>query len=274
MQVNKFNSYFQDSNTLNTDCVKELEVLVDKYPYFQPAWMLLAKAKYRSNDSTYQNVLANTAARVFCREQLYNFIYEPFEDNQVALISKKVEPKQVSEVSEVEKIEPKPEVEKKLEVAHKPKLPKPILKENGEEVQSKEDLQSIVKERLLAIESDKEKQELEKTKLKQNELGSSKSPVSSIKKARKKDDIIESFIKHNPGINRPKDDEYTEEIEFAKRGLEEHFDFVSETLADIYIKQGHQSKAVKIYKQLILKYPEKSSYFAAQIKKIESQSIK
>ena len=39
-------------------------------------------------------------------------------------------------------------------------------------------------------------------------------------------------------------------------------------LIEIYYKQDNAQKAVKIYKQLILKVPEKKRYFAARIKEI------
>jgi TolA-binding protein len=43
----------------------------------------------------------------------------------------------------------------------------------------------------------------------------------------------------------------------------------TETLADIYATQGHKDKAIEIYEQLILKYPEKHIYFAAQIERLK-----
>jgi len=46
-------------------------------------------------------------------------------------------------------------------------------------------------------------------------------------------------------------------------------DIVTETLAKIYIKQGHYKKALKAYQILKLKYPEKSSFFAGRISEIK-----
>ena len=46
-------------------------------------------------------------------------------------------------------------------------------------------------------------------------------------------------------------------------------DFVTETLASIYAQQGYYKKAVQIFEKLSLKYPEKSTYFAAQIEKVK-----
>jgi len=250
---------FSDANALNDLCVKELESVVAKTPYFQAAWMLLAKAKSKSGGDDYKNVLSRTAARVYNREQLFDFIY--LQNVEVAKVEEKPAPTSKKEIPKPivksrAKVSPKTEIKS----AEKVILPKPMVKESGEEVKSKEDLRSIVKERLAAIDKEKEPAEAKPAEKKFEEVKDS---------SKSKHEIIETFIKHNPSINKPKDAAYKEEIEVAARSLDDKYDFISETLAEINLKQGHAKKAIKIYEKLSLKYPEKSSYFAAQIKKIK-----
>ena len=59
--------------------------------------------------------------------------------------------------------------------------------------------------------------------------------------------------------------------EMAKKSLEQDWDMVTETLADILVNQGKYERALKIYEQLRLKYPKKSSYFATKIEEIQKR---
>jgi len=275
MQKNDFYKCIVDSKALNAACVNQLESLVAEAPYFQLAWMLLAKAKNNTLSSDYHKVLGQTAARVFNREQLFDFIYaQEYENEKPAVESKKVyvnstkteataSNKEGSKKQIIDKPKTKTLVAKKhsLKEVAKPQAPKPIIKKSGEEVRSKEDLRAVVKERLAEIEKEKAVKEKKENQL-EKQGKSSPSKKSNL-------DIIESFIKQNPVINKPKDAEYKEELAVAKKSLDDKLDFVSETLAEINLKQGHAEKAIKIYEKLSLKYPEKSSYFAAQIKKVK-----
>ena len=48
-------------------------------------------------------------------------------------------------------------------------------------------------------------------------------------------------------------------------------DYMTETLAELYVKQFKYKEALKAYKVLCLKYPEKISLFADQIKTIKNK---
>ena len=56
--------------------------------------------------------------------------------------------------------------------------------------------------------------------------------------------------------------------EWASKGLEYDPSLVTETMAKLYASQGQIGRARKAFKMLALKYPEKSVYFASQLKKL------
>ncbi len=82
-------------------------------------------------------------------------------------------------------------------------------------------------------------------------------------------DLIASFINGEPGPIRA-DQETTLKGDVSLASIREHDGFITDTLAQIYVKQGLFAKAIYAYEKLSLKYPEKSAYFAAQIEKIRN----
>lgn len=56
--------------------------------------------------------------------------------------------------------------------------------------------------------------------------------------------------------------------EKANKSVTKTHTIISEPLADILANQGHLDDAKKMYEQLMMKYPEKSSYFATKINQL------
>ncbi len=86
------------------------------------------------------------------------------------------------------------------------------------------------------------------------------------------DQLVDQFLSNLPNISpsRPKEEQASPEIvSKAKASVAESQEFVSETLARLHLRQGNKAEAVRMYRLLGLRFPEKSDYFAAQIEIIQ-----
>lgn len=255
MNKEKFISFMQKPDSLNKQSMDELAYLINEFPYCQSAHILLSLSQLKENSILFESSLKTTAIYASNRRVLKKHIDRLSIDSKSSLLHDEgLAEKEKTTKTESENKENKEEIKKP------DKTSEPIIElEPAEKIKSRSlaDLKKIVEKRIREIEREKK----EKTK----------NTVKPKGDANKGNDLIDKFIKDQPVISRNQVDFYNAHKEAASSIVDQD-NIVSETLASIYIDQKHFGKAINIYQKLSLKYPKKSSYFAALIKKAKKEN--
>jgi predicted Zn-dependent protease len=83
-------------------------------------------------------------------------------------------------------------------------------------------------------------------------------------------DLIDTFIEETKGKQRLEMPEMEDENEFVSPDFsDEEEEIYTESMVNIYIKQGRYKQALEILRKISLNNPKKSSNFAAQINLLE-----
>ena len=208
--------------------IADMRISLQAFPYFTSMQLLYAKGLYNTDSISYNSQLRKAAAYVGNRKLLFKLITENVK------VAEEIIEKPTAE-KEMVKIEQKPETatpEKELEIG------KP-LQFNENETHSFAEW--------LALTNAK--------KIDRN-------------KGVKENNLIDKFIDTQPSISNLKREEFFSPAKSAEESLIENDEIVTETLARVYLEQEHFDKAISAYEKLSLKYPQKNSFFANQIKLI------
>jgi len=251
-------------DAINERYAKTLDTVLTIFPYFQSARVLKLKHLYNQDSFNYNYALKVAAAYTADRSVLFDFITsDSFVSVQKGLYEKKLEELMNMHVVESEHIiveasypivdpleqsirtsikEATPNEEQKI--TEKLAIGKPLEFSKNEKHSFQEWLQlsrlkPIIRvENVLIIDDDK----------------------------KKKLAIIDRFIENNPKITPIAKDATVQVIATV---ADDTPYLMTETLARVYLEQKKYSKAIQAYEILILKYPEKSSFFADRISDIK-----
>lgn len=236
MTIPEFLRHIKHPEALEAEDTAKLKDLVSRFPYCTSSQILLAYRLFRENDLDFPNQLKKVAAYASSRKKLKQLFNE-------------------FQFSREKNVEPVESIDSPVQVS-------PVMDENIE-MTYEEHLLDIIRRRLEEIKLEREKETANEQNIAINESTESVTGVLS------RNDLVEKFIHDNPRISPPKATFFNPSEKAVKSNLDDD-EIVSETLAYLFYKQGNFTKAIKIYDKLILLFPEKSSYFATQIEKMNS----
>jgi len=233
-QKDIFNNAISNSKHLNLETTNELLKLLDRFPYLQQAQAMVTKS-LKDNKLFYKDALQSSAAMTMDRRVLFEYI-------------------------EGSLFEEKPNIQKEKSNEEQNIKSASDLLTNKQEIEE-EKTESDVKEAV--VESKKADKMSYLAWLEQ---------ISGQKTNKNQEifDPIERFLRNKPKIV-PKRENNTKAPENIEKSLAEKQMLMTETLANLYLKQKKYNKAIQAFKILSLKYPKKSSYFANQIIEIKKK---
>lgn len=307
MQLHDLTLLLQKPEAITASQIDMLSSAIKEYPYFQPLRALYLKGLKQADSYKYNNALKITAAHTTDRSVLFEYITsDAFNQNEISeQIKQNTESIKGLEVNEVDDISINKSVTiddalkehiKATEGVLDPDLfeakPEPTTPQIEDSIIAV-DVNNITIEEQLNIgkplEFDKSEnhsftewlkitsfkpidrdepdtttpiEPKEDTELKQENL-----EVETTSPLQSKLAMIDKFITDNPKIKPVKDG--TPKPKLVNNDDANSDSLMTETLARIYLEQKNYDKAIQSYKILSLKYPEKSSFFAHQIKLVK-----
>ncbi|MGO4904499.1 tetratricopeptide repeat protein [Flavobacterium sp. W20_MBD1_R3] len=275
MNVSDYNYLINKPNTVHREHTAALEKILEEFPYFQSARALQLKGLFNEDSYKYNGELKITAAFTTDRSVLFDFITsDTFTSITKSLYDAKAREILNLSVIESEIIPSQEKKELKLNPAEQSILT--LIKEatpaavNSETtpITEKIDLGKPLDFSAREQHSFQEWLQLSRTEPIEREKEDSENPSAPLnEEKRKKLDLINKFIETSPKIS-PVKHGIPSSVNLDLNAADNSY-LMTETLARVYLEQKKYQKAIQAYEILILKYPEKSSFFADRITDIK-----
>jgi len=305
MNRNDFLNMIEETVLVNRQMIGEVYELIDIFPYFQSAHMLLLKGLHSNADVKFESQLRLSSIHIADREVLYYLLKsKPSQDERSIEVKREniqsenlvsntqqtvIESAKNSDflIEEIEKNSYDTETKENQDPDDNPVHHTMLLSTDADLNYSSGGVLLLDEEEadpeekffymdpgfslpdhgdLLELDLDSSPSDIDDDTIIQLEPENNKGENS---KKQLQSELIDKFITNNPRIEPVKEKTDIPQEDIARPYNEEQESFVTETLARIYINQGYYSKAIDIFEKLSLKFPEKSSYFASQIEKVK-----
>ncbi len=309
MNTTDFTSILQNPQALTEGQTQEIKSVIEEFPFFQSARAIYLKGLKNSDSFKYNQELKTTAAYTTDRSILFDYITsDEFLQNKISeQIKYNLEHLKGIEVNDIDDITVNKSVtiddalrqqiqdtknvldpalfQPVVEVSKVASFGDDIKTGNNDILEVDSDNIEILPEEKLQIgkplKFDKNESHSfnewlkitsfkpiirEESKIEEEEVPFHVDKPKNISKS-KKFHLIDKFISKKPKM--VPSDEIKPSVDFAKEQMIQPESLMTETLARIYVEQKNYKKAIQSYKILSLKYPEKSGFFADQIKAIK-----
>jgi tetratricopeptide (TPR) repeat protein len=261
-------------DAINEKQTDALGKVLDEFPFFQSSRALRLKGLYNQNSFKYNYALKVTAAHTTDRTVLFDFITsDTFVAIQKGLYDKKILELLDISVIDWEIIKPETRLEPKTNT-----LEQSIITSIKEASDAEESTKIAVEKLNIGKPLDfsvNEKHSFQEwlqlsriepiVREKENTNNQESTFLEDEKK--KKAQLIDKFIESSPKI--PPIKQSATSSTYSESDSADTSYLMTETLARVYLEQKKYQKAIQAYEILILKYPEKSSFFANHISDIK-----
>ncbi|MFV8440797.1 tetratricopeptide repeat protein [Flavobacterium sp. LB2P44] len=276
MNVNDYSYLINKPDAIHEKQTESLDKVLEEFPYFQSARAIQLKGLFNQNSYKYNLALKTTAAHSTDRSVLFDFI----TSDTFTAIDKNLYDRKALEILDIPVLGNEILISEEKSALKIDSLQQSILTSIKEASTIEiEGYSKTIEEKLAIGEpldfSKKEQHSFQEwLQLSRNEpiVRTNKEsiilplPITDADK-RKKLELIDKFIETSPKIS-PVKHGVPSTVSFDLNKDDNSY-LMTETLARVYLEQKKYQKAIQAYEILILKYPEKSSFFADRISDIK-----